>query len=152
MAVKISADDIRKVKEETGSPVIRAKAVLEEQKGDIKKAIEILRKEGFEKTQKRAGRETKAGILSSYVHHTQKVIGIAEVFCETDFVAKNELFQQLGKDIAMQVASMGEKDILDQEFIKDPSKKISDLLKEVIAKTGENVVLGRVMQISLGEK
>ena len=52
----------------------------------------------------------------------------------------------------MQVASMGEKDILDQEFIKDPSKKISDLLKEVIAKTGENVVLGRVMQISLGEK
>lgn len=149
--MKISVDLIKKLREETGAPVIRVKKVLEEQKGNEKKATEILKKEGFEKAEKRAGRETTAGIVSSYAHHTQKVVGIAEIFCETDFVGRNELFQQLGRDLAMQVASMGEKDFENQEFIKDPSKKILDLIKDVISKTGENIKLGRVMRIELGK-
>ncbi|KKQ49590.1 MAG: Elongation factor Ts [Candidatus Woesebacteria bacterium GW2011_GWB1_38_5] len=148
---KISVDQIKKLREETGAPVIRVKKVLEEQKGDEKKAVKILMSEGFEKAAKRAERETRSGILSSYSHHTQKVVGVAEVFCETDFVARNELFQNLGKELAMQVASMGEKDFEKQDFIKDPSKKISDLVKDVIAKTGENCKIGRVMQIELGK-
>lgn len=148
--MKITVDQIRKLREETGAPVIRVKKVLEEQKGDMKKALDILKKEGFEKAAKRSDRETKTGILVSYSHHTQKVVGIAEIFCETDFVSRNGLFQQLGRDLAMQVASMGETDFENQEFIKDPSKKISDLIKEVVAKTGENVKLGRVMKIELG--
>jgi elongation factor Ts len=149
--MKISVDLIKKLREETGAPVIRVKKVLEEQDGNEKKATEILKKEGFEKAEKRAGRETKTGIVCSYNHHTQKVVGIAEIFCETDFVSRNELFQQLGKDLAMQVASMGEKNFEDQDFIKDPSKKVLDLVKDVIAKTGENVKLGRVMRIELGK-
>jgi len=148
---KISVDQIKKLREETGAPVIRVKKVLEEQKGDEKKAVKILMSEGFEKAAKRAERETRSGILSSYSHHTQKVVGVAEVFCETDFVARNELFQNLGKELAMQVASMGEKDFEKQDFIKDPSKKISDLVKDVIAKTGENCKIGRVMKIELGK-
>jgi elongation factor Ts len=80
-----------------------------------------------------------------------KVVGIVELLCETDFVAKNELFENLGKDLAMQVASMGETDLEKQEFIKDPSKKVSELIKEVIAKTGENVRLGRVIRVELGK-
>ena len=71
-------------------------------------------------------------------------MSVVELFCETDFVSRNELFESLGKDIAMQGASMGEKDIEKQEFIIDPSKKISDLIKAVIAKTGENIRLGKV--------
>ncbi len=149
--MKISVEMIKKLREETGAPVIRVKQVLEEQKGNVKKSSGILRREGFEKAAKRSGRETKTGILCSYSHHTQKIVGVAELFCETDFVARNELFQQLGKDIAMQVASMGEKNFESQEFIKDPSKKISDLISDVIAKTGENVKLGRVMKIELGK-
>lgn len=150
--MKVKIDDIRKLREETGAPVLRVKKVLEEQKGDYKKASAILKKEGFEKAAKRSERETKSGILACYSHHTQKVVGIAEIFCETDFVARNELFQQLGKDLAMQVASMGEKNFEKQEFIKDPSKTVSDLIKEVIAKTGENCKLGRIMKIELGKK
>src|SRR3989304_3181035 len=148
--MKITVEQIKKLREETGAPVIRVKKVLEEQKGDTKKASEILQKEGFEKAAKRSGRETKTGILVSYSHHTQKVVGIAEIFCETDFVSRNELFQNLGKNLAMQVASMGEIDLENKDFIKDPSKKISDLVKEVIAKTGENVKIGRVLKIELG--
>jgi elongation factor Ts len=162
--MKITVDQIKKLREETGAPVIRVKKVLEETLGNLpvnathqtlqageKKASEILRKEGFEKAAKRAERETRTGILCSYSHHTQKVVGIAEIFCETDFVARNELFQKLGKDLAMQVASMGEKKFESQEFIKDPSKKVADLIKDVIAKTGENVKLGRVIKIELGQ-
>jgi len=149
--MKITVEQIKKLREETGAPVIRVKKVLEEQKGDTKKASEILQKEGFEKAAKRSGRETKTGILVSYSHHTQKVVGIAEIFCETDFVSRNELFQNLGKNLAMQVASMGEIDFENQDFIKDPSKKISDLVKEVIVKTGENCKLGRIMKIELGK-
>ncbi len=148
----ISADLIRKLKEETGAPVMRVKKVLEEFNGDEKKALEVLRKEGFEKAAKREGRETGQGKIFIYTHHTGKVVGIVELLCETDFVARNELFETLGKDMAMQTASMGEKDLVDQDFIKSPGKKISDLISEVIAKTGENIKLGRVKRMELGEK
>jgi elongation factor Ts len=74
-------------------------------------------------------------------------VGVVELFSETDFVARNELFQNLGKDLAMQAASMGDKDFNNQAFIKDPSKKIGDLVKELIVKTGENCKLGRVIKI-----
>lgn len=147
----INANLIKKLREETGAGVMRVKNVLEEVKGDEKKALEVLKKEGFEKVAKRQDRETNQGKVFVYSHHTQRVATIVELFSETDFVARNELFEQLGKDIALQVASMGEKDIEDQEFIKDPSKKISDLIKEVIAKTGENVKLGRVVRVELGK-
>ena len=149
--IRVSADQIRELKEKTGAPVMRAKKVLEEQNGNMKKAESILRKEGFEKVAKRAERETSAGIIASYTHHNQRVVGVAELFCETDFVARNELFQNLAHDLAMQVASIGEKDFEKQDFIKDPAKKIGDLIKEVIAKTGENVKLGRVKKFELGE-
>ena len=148
---KIDADKIRKLRELTGAPVMRAKKVLEELKGDIKKAEKVLRKEGFEKVAKRAGRETSAGVVATYTHHNQKIVGVIELFCETDFVARNELFQELGKDLAMQVASMGDKKFEKQDFIKDPSKKIEELVKEVIVKTGENVKIGRTYRIELGK-
>lgn len=148
---KISVELIKKLREQTGAPVIRVKKVLEEVGGDEKKAFEILEKEGFEKAAKREGRETGQGKIFTYVHHTGRVASLVELFSETDFVARNELFEALGKDIALQVASMGEKDLTKQEFIKDPTKKIEDLVKAVIAKTGENVRIGRAFRVELGK-
>jgi len=153
--IKITADQIRKLKEETGAPVIRAKKVLEEVRGDEKKASEILRQEGFEKAAKRQGRETSQGAIETYVHHSGKVASVIELLCETDFVARNELFKALAHDLALQVASMGAKDAADlagQDFIKDPTKKVGDLVKEVIAKTGENIRIGRVFRVELGQE
>ena len=153
--MKIDVSLIRKLKEETGAPVIRVKKVLEEQGGDEKKAFEILRKEGFEKASKREGRETSQGLVESYIHHSGKVASLVELFCETDFVARNELFRELAHNLALQVASMGAKgsqDLLEQEYIKDPTKKVGDLVKEVVAKTGENIRVGRVFRIELGKE
>ena len=148
---KIDIALLKKLREETGVPIVRVQKVLKEFKGDEKKALEVLRKDGFEKASNREGRATSQGKIFTYTHHTGKIVSVVELLCETDFVARNELFEGLGKDIAIQVASMGEKDVEKQEFIKDPSKKISDLIKAVIAKTGENVRLGRVINVELGK-
>lgn len=149
---KIDIDLIKKLREETGVAIIRIREVLEEVGGDEKKALEVLKKEGFEKAEKREGRETSEGRIFIYAHHTGKVVGLVELLCETDFVAKTDLFQETGKDLAMQVASMGDKDFEKQDFVKDGSKKVEDLVKELKAKTGENVKLGRVKRIELGIK
>ncbi len=151
MSKKIDIAQIKRLREETGVAIIRIREVLEDVKGNEKKALVILKKEGLEKAEKREGRETGQGKIFVYSHHTGKVVGIVELLCETDFVAKNELFEALGKDLAMQAASMGPQKFEDQDFIKDGSKKIKDLVKELIAKTGENVKLGRVQQLELGK-
>lgn len=145
---KLNIKLIRKLKEATGAPVIRVKKVLDEV-SDEKKAFVILQKEGFEKAAKREGRQTSQGKIFTYAHHTGKIVSVVELLCETDFVARNELFEELGKNLAMQAASMGEKDLEKQEFVKDPTKKVGDLVKEVIAKTGENIRLGRIFRVEL---
>jgi len=148
---KINITLIKKLREETGVAIIRIREVLEEVSGDEKKALVILKKEGFEKADKREGRVTGAGKIFVYTHHTGKIVGLVELLCETDFVAKTDVFETVGKDLAMQVASMGDEKFEDQDFVKDGSKKIKDLIKEVIAKTGENVRLGKVIRVELGE-
>lgn len=152
---KISADLIRKVRNKTGAPIMRVKSVLEEFNGDEKKAEKKLMKEGFDKITKKKDRETSQGLVVVYEHHSGKVGSMVEVLCETDFVARNKLFVKFARDLAMQIASMNpknEKELENQDFIKDPSKKISDLVKELIMKTGENIKIGRFSRIELGEK
>ncbi|MDO8503487.1 MAG: translation elongation factor Ts [bacterium] len=140
--MKSKIDQIKKIRKETGAPVVGIKRALEEAAGDEKKAKEILRKEGFERAAKKAEREIKAGWIFSYVHHSGQVAALVDLGCETDFVARTDEFQALGKEVAMQVASMNPKDVkelLNQEYIREPGKKITDLIKEAIAKTGENI-------------
>ncbi|MCH7640733.1 elongation factor Ts [Patescibacteria group bacterium] len=151
---KISAGQIRKLREKTGAPMLRVKKVLEGTKGDEKRAERILKKEGYEKASKRAGRVTSQGLIETYVHHSGKVASVVELLSETDFVARNKLFRELVHNLALQVASMNPKDAKElekQEFIKDPKKKIGDLVKDVIVKTGENIRIGRIYRIELGQ-
>ncbi len=149
---KIDIELIKKLREETGVAIIRIREVLDGVDGDEKKALEVLKKEGIEKASKREGRVTSEGKIFVYTHHTGKVVGLLELLCETDFVARNELFETLGRDLAMQVASMGGEKLEKQDFIKDSGKKISDLIKELIAKTGENVRIGRAFRVELGKE
>lgn len=151
---KLDVKTIKELRKKTGAPMMKVKKVLDET-DDIKKAEEILREEGFKKAKKRAERATDAGIVEAYQHHSGKVAALVEVMTETDFVARNELFMELAHDLALQVASMGAKnaeELMKQDFIRDPSKKIEELVKEVIAKTGENVQIGRVVRMELGEQ
>jgi elongation factor Ts len=154
--VAVSAEDVKKLREQTGAGIMDAKAALEESGGDLDKATEILHKQGHAKAAKRAGRATGAGLIEAYVH-MGRVGVLVEVGCETDFVAKTDEFKEFVKEIAMQVAatspesvSDGENALLGQPFIKDESKTVGDLLKELIAKLGENIVIKRFSRYELG--
>lgn len=138
----ISAQQIKELREKTQAGFSDCKMALEESNGDMKKAEEILRKKGFEKAAKKSDRETGQGLVESYVHQTGKVGVLVSVLCETDFVARTDEFKHLAHEIAMQIAAMNPKDVdalLKQEYIRDGSKVINDLVTETIAKLGENI-------------
>lgn len=147
--------DIKKLKqlrEETGVSFSLCKKALEESKNNLDEAKKLLSKWGADKAESKAERQTAAGAIFSYVHHNKKVASLVEINCETDFVSGNKDFQALGQELAMQVASIEAKtvdELLDQEYIRDPSKKISDLVKESVLKFGENIKINRFIRWSL---
>lgn len=143
---------VKKIRQETGLGVMEIKSALDESKGDEKKAKEILKTKGYEKAEKRAERETHQGRIATYTHSTGKIGVMVELLCETDFVAKNEDFLNVAKDLCLQVAAMNPKDakeLLEQEFIKDPTLKIKDLVTTLNAKFGENIKIGRMERFEI---
>ncbi|MFA6007840.1 MAG: elongation factor Ts [Candidatus Shapirobacteria bacterium] len=152
METKKIIELVKKIRAETGLGVMEIKAALEEAKGDEKKAKEILKAKGFEKAEKRAERETHQGRVATYTHATGKIGVMVELLCETDFVAKNEDFTGVARDLCLQVAAMNPKDVkelLEQEFIKDASVKIKDLVTALNAKFGENIKIGRMERFEI---
>ncbi len=106
MSKEISAQEVKQLRDKTGAGIMACKRALQEADGDIEEAIALLRKKGEEIAEKRAGRATANGIVYSYIHAGGQVGVLVELNCESDFVARNEDFRQLAKDIAMQVAAM----------------------------------------------
>jgi len=135
---------LKKLRNETQAGIADCRIALETTKGDYKKAKEWIRFRGFEKAAKKSDRETSQGLVESYIHQDGRVGALVEVLCETDFVARTQEFKTLVHEIAMQVTSMNPKDVgslLKQEYIRDGSKTIGSLVKETIAKLGENIVV-----------
>jgi elongation factor Ts len=195
----ISAKDVQELRARTGAGMMDCKKALEETGGDIDKAVENLRKRGVAKAEKRAGRTTSEGAIGSYLHHNGKLAVLVELNCETDFVARNEEFQQLARSLAEHIAAMAplavDKDqvpaekveaerriaaeqvrqsgkpeniidkivdgkieafykdvaLMHQAWVRDPKKTIGDLVKELSAKTGENIQVRRFVRYQLGE-
>lgn len=142
--MKVDIEEIKRLREKTGAGVSDCRECLEECCGDFAKAEEMLRKKGIEKAAKKSEREVKVGSVFSYVHHTGRLGSMVALACETDFVAKTDDFQKLGRELALQVASTQPESVevfLEQEYIRDTSKKVSDLIKAVIGKLGENILV-----------
>ena len=151
--MNIKVDDIKLLREQTGAGIADCKEALNESKGDMEKAKEFLKKKGFEKGSKKGDREVKAGIVDVYSHNG-KVGVLVEVLCETDFVARTEDFKNLSHELSLQIASMNPssvEDLLSQEYIRDNSLKVDQLVKSVSGKLGENIQIGRFERIALGE-
>lgn len=102
----ITAEEVKKLRDITGASMMDCKRVLEETKGGIAKAVELLRKKSLIKAEKKAERETKQGVIGAYIHSNLRIGAMVELLCETDFVAQNEMFRQLAHDLAMHVAAM----------------------------------------------
>ncbi len=149
--------DINKLKElrqQTGVSYSLCKKALEESKNDIAAAKKLLSKWAGKELAEKQQKSTMAGALFSYVHHNRKVVSVVELLCETDFVSGNSEFHTLGSELAKQVASLPTKtseELITQVYIRDSSKKVSDLLKEAVLKFGENIKIGRFMRWELGE-
>lgn len=172
----ISAEDIKELREQTSCGVIECKKALEEAQGDFNKAKDLLRQRGLELAAKKGSRVTNEGRIETYIHQGNKIGVILEVNCETDFVAKNDDFVKFSKDLAMHIAAtnpqyvrkedipedvlnnQGDVDtyvkdtvLIEQPFIKDPSKTITDLTNELVASIGENILIGRFKRYKVNE-
>lgn len=166
---KIGAAEVKQLREATGAGVIECRNALAETNGDQKAAAELLRQRGIAKAGKKSDREANQGLIESYIHGG-RVGAMVEINCETDFVARNEAFRTLAREIAMQVASMNPRYVsaeerpadiaandpdyqalLDQDYIRDSKRTIGDMVKEAIATLGENIVVRRFTRFELGK-
>jgi len=146
----ITLDQIKELREETGAGIMDVRKALTECEGDTKKAKEWLEKKGMKRAEDKSERVTEAGYVFSYVHFNGKVGSLVKLACETDFVAKTEDFQNLGKEIAMQVASMkpeSVEELLKQDYLRDTSKTIEAMIKVLSGKTGENIKISSIASL-----
>ncbi len=196
---EITAAIVKELRERTGSGMMDCKKALAETGGDMEKAIDYLREKGLAKAAKKAERNAKDGRIFQYVHNNFKVGALLELDTETDFVARTDEFNNLGHEIAMQIAAAAplyvrpedvpaevldrEREVykqqlldegkpadrldkiiegklrkyyetnclMEQEYIRDDKKKIKDLVTEMIAKLGENIVVKRFARFVIGE-
>lgn len=198
--MEISTELVKELRAKTGAGVLDCKKVLVETSGNIEDAIKILRERGIAKAEKKALRLAKEGLIYCYIHPPGKLGVLLEMNCETDFVARNQEFQALCKDVAMHIAASAPryvsraeipqavldrereiyanqarnegkpdrildkivegriekfyKDVccLEQQFVKNPDISVDELIKELIAKIGENIVLKRFVRFIVGEE
>ena len=199
MALTIDANTVKQLRDKTGAGMMDCKNALKESNGDLDGAIDYLRKSGAAKAEKKGSRETKEGLVYSYIHAGGRLGVMIEVNCETDFVAKTDGFVELSHNLAMQIAatnpisldknsvadhiiakekeiyteqakSSGKPDniiekmvegrlskffqencLMEQAYIKDSDKKVTDLMTETIATLGENITISKFTRFAVGE-
>lgn len=195
----VTAKEVSELRQRTGAGMMDCKAALEEAKGDMDAAIEMLRKKGVAKAEKRVGRTAREGQINSYIHHNGRIGVLVEVNCETDFVARTDEFKGLVKSIAEHIAAAAplavekaqipaekveserrifieqvkasgkpaklvdkivdgkleafyrEVCLLNQPWVRDDKKTVGELVKELSAKTGENIQVRRFTRFQMGE-
>jgi len=148
----ISAEKVKKLREKTGSSMMECKKALSEAKGDEEKALKILQEAGRLTAMKKLERKAEEGIIEAYIHSNKRVGVLLKLNCETDFVAKNQEFQELAHNLAMHIAGMNSPDkqsLLGEPFVKNPEITIKDMIDEKIAKLGENIQIGEFVRYEL---
>jgi elongation factor Ts len=197
--MEISATMVKELREKTGAGIMDCKEALSASAGSMEDAVDYLRKKGLQAAEKRSSRATREGVVHSYIHGGGRLGVLVEVNCETDFVARTDDFQELCKDLGMQIAASNpqyvsieqvpqeviakersileeqarqsgrpenviarivdgrlqkyyqEVCLLEQPFVKDPDRTVNDILRDRIAKLGENISVARFARFVLGD-
>lgn len=167
--MEITTELIKKLRDQTGVSVMQCKKALEESGGDVDKAVAILQEKSADIASKKGDRTLGAGVISSYIHTSGTVGTMVELLCETDFVANNEEFKNLARDIAMHVTATNpqflksedvpadaeegasESVLLTQSFIKNPEVTITNLLQSAIQKFGEKIEITRFVRYAISQ-
>jgi len=150
--MSVPAELVKKLRETSGAPLLECKKALEEAQGDLEMAFTVLRKRGQATAAKKAGRVTSEGIVGAYIHAGGKMGVLVEVNCESDFVARNEEFQQLVHDLAMQICATDPRFIRKEDVTAEVLKREKEILKEQAATSGKpESVLDRIVEGRLGK-
>ncbi len=145
-------EQVKKLREQTGISILECKKAIEEAKGDLNQATEILRKKGFEKAKAKSSRATNQGAVGAYIHMKGKIGVLVEVGCETDFVAKNEDFLALIKDIAMQIAAMNPRYISEKNIPAAVLEKEKEIYREQLKSSGKPAnIIEKIVEGKLGK-
>jgi elongation factor Ts len=150
MTVTITADQVRQLREQTGAGMMECKKALAETGGDFQKAIDVLRKAGIAKAEKRGERAASEGVVDSYIHPGNRVGVLIEVNCETDFVARTDEFKELVRNLAMQAAAAGAEYLRREEVPADRIAKEREIYAAQLRTEGkpepmiEKIVDGKV--------
>ena len=143
---------VKKLREQTGISILECKKAIEEAKGDLTHAAEILRKKGFEKAKAKSSRATNQGAVGAYIHMKGKIGVLVEVGCETDFVAQNEDFLGLIKDIAMQIAAMNPRYISEKDIPAEVLDKEKEIYREQLKSSGKPAaIIEKIVEGKLGK-
>lgn len=147
----MATSDIQKLREMTGAGVMECKRALDEARGDFSEATKLIRERGLAKADTKVLRTTGAGLIETYVH-AGRVGVILQIQAETDFVVRSEPFQALAHDLAMHIAAMNPENVdalLVQPYVRDAAVTVGDMVKGIIAKVGENIVIPRFCRYEL---
>lgn len=148
--MEITAALVKELRDRTGLGMMECKKALHESEGDIDKAINILRKKGFARAQGKMSRETAEGVVGSYIHMNGKIGVLVEINCESDFVARNEEFQEMVKNIAMHIAAANPRFVSPEEIPQDVLEEEKDIISEQFKDSNkppeivEKIVLGKL--------
>ena len=134
---KFTAKDVQTLRQRTGAGMMESKKALEENNGDMEKAIEYLRTKGIAKAEKRVGKQTSEGMVGSYIHHNGKIGVLVEVNCETDFVARTEDFQVLAKELAMHIAAAAPLYVKREDIPAEVIEKEKEIYRAQFADSGK---------------
>lgn len=151
--MEISKADIIKLREKTKAGVMDVRKALTEAQGDLTRAEQILKEIGAARAESKSDRATGSGVVETYTHGDGKIGVMVEVACETDFVARTDEFKNLAHELALQVAALDANsvdELLEQEYVRDPGRQVGDLVRDVAAKTGENIKVKRFQRFVLG--
>ena len=175
----VTASLVKELREQTGAGIMECKRALEQSGGDLKKAADLLKQSGLAKAEKKLGRAALQGLIETYVHAGGRIASMVELNCETDFVARTPDFKEIAREIAMQVAAMKPRYIsadsvpesdwteleaefgdrkkaaeatclYEQPFIRDPKRSIQELIRDGVAKLGENIQVQRFARFEVG--
>jgi elongation factor Ts len=161
--LEISIEIIKDLRNQCGAGVMECRNALLEAKGDIGKALQLLKEKGLLTAEKKASRVTTQGLVEAYVHTGGRIAAMIEVNCETDFVARTDEFKELAHDLAMQVAALSPQYVSEEELpegadvepqaaclLQQPARTVRDMIVEVIARVGENIRVSRFTRYELG--
>jgi len=143
---------VKKLRAQTGGGVMDCREALIKAKGDFAQAKKVLEAKGVQKAAKRQDKATAQGVVATYTHATGRVGVLVEVLCETDFVARNNNFRQFAKNICLQIAAMdpkNEKELLSQDYVREPGVTVETFIKTHIAKFGENIKIGKFKRVEI---